>query len=462
MLQPSKNTLEHQTWTFATTVKALAFMLFLVCGVGLPSLASAQGSGDMPAAPSPATGPERGSVPADALPTPAPAAAASTATVARAPARPRRRALGIRVSDGDFGLVMHPIAAIDYQVFIDSKQRGPSNRFQVPLAALVMTGTLREAVELSLFAGHIRGNLVLLDAWAQARISPTLAVRAGKQRVPLTDERLSNSPFLPLFAPAAASSILPNRDVGIRAFGSVAELLTYDLGVFGGNPANTIGETESDNGKDVVARVLITPFARAGWPALQRLRLGVAGSYGRRSGTPENPGLPVFRSLGGTPFFTYGPMAVASGRIARVVPQVRWEAGPMGFYADYAHVWHQVSEREAVSRAWHMVGRVVVTGERATFFRPVVPRRDVSRGGIGSIELAATLGRLDLDEDLMPDLAVESSPGVWVYGGGVSWYPYTALRLMVNFERTDFDAPGDGAEARSSENLMTLRAQVVL
>ena len=299
----------------------------------------------------------------------------SEVSEASEPANNGRRGLGIHLTDGDSKLVIHPVALLDYQVFIDSGQPGPNNRFQIPLAALVVNGTAKDTVGVKLFAGYVRGNPVLLDAWVQVEVAPQLTVRAGKQRVPLTDERLSNPPFLPLIGPATASTLLPNRDLGVRAFGKLARgRVSYDVGVFAGNPANTIAEAETNDSKDILGRVLVSPFAEMGWPMLTKLRLGIAASYGGRDGTLENPELPLFRSFSGTPFFTYSDMAVASGPVTRLVPQVRWEAGRFGLYGDYAHVWEEVSEREVVTRAWHAVGRVILTDERAPFFSPSVTR----------------------------------------------------------------------------------------
>ena len=125
----------------------------------------------------------------------------------------------------------------------------------------------------------------------------------------ITPQSPGNDSYFP--ERALASSLVPNRDVGIQVVGETAggELI-YSGGIFNGIPdaASSTSDTDTNSAKDLAGRVLWQPWRATPMSALNGLGFHLGGSRGSQAGP-----LPVFRTSAGQAYFTYAIGAVANG-----------------------------------------------------------------------------------------------------------------------------------------------------
>jgi phosphate-selective porin OprO/OprP len=418
--------------------------------------------------PQPAAAPARDTVPASASATPAPARPAAAAASVTAGAE----GFGLRSADGAFALRFRGGVQYDGRFFAEDTADVAINTFAMRRVRADFVGTLYSIYDFRLNVELANSQFELQDAYLEARFSPAVRVRAGKTKVPMGLERLQ-TPWVVLFPERGfPTALVPNRDVGVQVSGVVGGgLLEYAAGVYNGTLDGGNQDVDASDGKDVVGRVFFQPFVKTTGP-LRGLGLGVAASTGSQAGTTAAPLLPSFRTPGREIFARFRTdgtapnTALADGRRTRLAPQGYWYAGPVGVLAEYT-VSQQEYRRadqaaELENRAWMVEAAFALTGENESF-RGITPARpaDPARGEWGAIELVARAHSLRLDEDAFPLYAdpARSMQSATAYGAGVNWYLNRAVRFLMAWERTEFDAAADAIE-RPAENTLIGRVQV--
>ncbi|HEX3809229.1 MAG TPA: porin [Rhizomicrobium sp.] len=147
-----------------------------------------------------------------------------------------------------------------------------------------------------------------------------------------------------------------------------------------------------------------------------------------------------------------------------------------GGYYNYHVDRNGLGVNDASFDGWYAQASWVLTGEERTYvpskgsFAAPKPNNpfDFDQAGIGAWELAARYSVLNLDSD--EGAAGFATPVNGVRGGeqkiwsaGISWYPNTAVRFMLDFQHTDvtrLDALGGNADAKL--DAVSLRTQFAL
>ena len=150
------------------------------------------------------------------------------------------------------------------------------------------------------------GTTTITDAYFDIRFSPKFRVRTGKDKTPVGYELLIGDAFLLFPERALASSLVPNRDVGVAVQGDLSPKFFYAGGVFNGVPDGASSTT--DVGYQSAARISpdassCSRSAQTGAGAtgpLNGLGFQVGGSIGKQTGA-----LPTFRTSVGQTYFTY-------------------------------------------------------------------------------------------------------------------------------------------------------------
>ncbi len=174
---------------------------------------------------------------------------------------------------------------------------------------------------------------VLQDAYLDARYSENARLRVGKFKSPFGLERLHSATGMFFVERAFPTSIAPNRDVGVQLHGELGGgVAAYAVGVFNGVVDGGSVDTDTNDGKDVVGRLFLQPFRKSKAKAAEGIGIGIAASTGRQ----EGPLLPVFRSPGQVPIFTYAVGVAAGGTRTRVSPQASYGIGPFRLIGEYA------------------------------------------------------------------------------------------------------------------------------
>src|SRR5581483_5134277 len=129
-----------------------------------------------------------------------------------------------------------------------------NNTFLVRRARIIFDGTLSKYYNFQVVPEFAGSSFSLLDANITVAPSKTLQFKLGKLKTPVGLEVMQTDPTLFFAERSLVNNLMPNRDVGVLASGTVLEgVLTYAGGIVNGVPDNT-SSSNSDfkDDKDVV------------------------------------------------------------------------------------------------------------------------------------------------------------------------------------------------------------------
>ncbi len=127
----------------------------------------------------------------------------------------------------------------------------------------------------------LSNNSHLRDMWIQYTDLPYgIKIKAGQFKVPFSEEHLTPTTKLDTIQKAeVVASLCSFRDIGVQISGDTLDKkVNYALGVFNGNNINT---TDNNDQKDIIGRVVVSPFKGDGG-SLDGLSFGVSAQGGRQ------------------------------------------------------------------------------------------------------------------------------------------------------------------------------------
>jgi phosphate-selective porin OprO and OprP len=370
----------------------------------------------------------------------------------------------IQSADGDHRLAFGLVAQVDARFELgDTVPVGST--FGIRKARPTLTGRVGRYFDFKVMPDFGSGQAVLTDAYFDIRFWRALRVRTGKDKTPIGHELLQGDGNLMFQERTLASSLVPNRDVGIQAQGEAwGPRLSYAAGVFNGIPDGTssTADTDANGAKDLAGRVTVQPFRPAAGPAgpLAGFGLFLGGSHGTQAGA-----LPSFRTTYGQVYFSYAAGVAAAGTRARVTPAAFYYRGPFGVFTEYIRSAQRVTRGteafDIANHAWEVTGSYVLTGEPASD-RGIRPRQnfDPAAGHWGAVQVTGRYSALTVDDEVFDHGlgAAGASRRARSWAAGVNWYPNPWVKWYATVERTFFD---EGVTpARADENILFLRAQV--
>ena len=374
--------------------------------------------------------------------------------------------IAIEAGNGDYRLQIGVIVQADARFAAADDDEVINDTFAIRRLRPYLRGRILRRFEFYLNPDYAGSTLVIQDAYVDTIFSPAFRIRAGKGKHPFGMERLHSASNLLFIDRALPTSLAPNRDLGIQVLGDISGgVFSYLAGVMNGVADGGSSDLDTNDGKDVSARVIVRPFTRRVTNPLRGLGFAVSGNTGRQAGAAA---LPSFRTPAiQTPYFSYATGAVASGRRVRYSPQLFFFRGPFGGWAEYVHTEMPVT-RNGVSgdighRAWQAAASWVLTGEPATDAGAGVRPRaifDPATGHWGAFQVAARVQALKVDQAAV-DLGFTAAGASRKAEGwtiGLNWYLTGNVKYVFNFERTLFD--NDVAGARRPENALAFRTQL--
>ncbi|MES1164729.1 MAG: porin, partial [Verrucomicrobiota bacterium] len=335
--------------------------------------------------------------------------------------------------------------------------------FTIRKARPTLTGRVAKYFDFKLMPDFGNGTAILQDAYLDTRFSPAFRVRVGKDKVPVGYEFMIGDSYTLFPERSLASSLVPNRDLGVQVQGDLAgNKVSYAGGVFHGVPDASSPTTDVDvnNGKDLAGRIVVQPFRRAQHPGpLNGLGFQVGGSTGKEVGP-----LPGFRTSGQQTYFAYATAATANGRHDRVTPAVFYYYKSFGAFGEYMRSTLDVAKGAATTTvtdsAWDVTASIFLTGEGASsgIIRPA-HNFDPPTGKWGALQLLArysvlTAGQAAFDAGLT---AANASRQATQFAVGADWYPAPYVKYYLTYEQTRFD----NSAVRPNENLVLFRTQLV-
>lgn len=369
----------------------------------------------------------------------------------------------IQSSDGNNRLVVGFVAQMDGRFSTDDPLP-ITNTFTIRKVRPTFSGRVARYFDFKIMPDFGNGTTTIMDAYFDIRFSPKFRIRTGKDKTPVGYELLIGDAFLLFPERSLASSLVPNRDIGVAAQGDLSPKFYYAAGVFNGinDGASSTTDVDTNNGKDLAGRIVVQPFRSAQPPAgaLSGLGFQIGGSTGKQTGT-----LPAFRTSVGQTYFSYATGATANGARTRVTPAFFYYYKALGVFGEYMRSTQNIARtgtsRAFTNTAWNITGSYLLTGEAASagLTRPRLPF-DPPAGHWGALQIVARYSVLNADDEIFDAgfAATGASETAKQFAAGVNWHPASVFKYYLNYERTEFDA---GAfPARPTEKIILFRVQL--
>lgn len=380
----------------------------------------------------------------------------------------------LKSNDGAYTFRLRGYVHVDARVFRNDRQDRSVDTLLLRRVRPIFEGTLAKRFAFRIMPDFGGGTTTLQDAWLDWKPSDAVQLRVGKFKAPFGLERLQSATDLSFVERALPTGLAPNRDLGLQLAGSlVGGKLDYAVGLFNGVPDGGSADSDTNDGKDIVARVFFSPWK--GTPsALAGLSFGLAASQGDQQGSLTSPGLAGYRTAGQQTFFSWRADTTAAGTViadgsrTRLSPQATWYVGPFGLLLEAVQSEHEVRRGTTVDtlthEAWQVSGTWVLTGENASF-RWYQPQRAFDRGasdpakrGWGGVAIVARWNAFTADADSFPTFAASSAvEEATAWALGVDWTLQRQIRLLVDYEVTTFDGLG---AVRPDEKVLFTRFQI--
>ncbi|MGZ8717148.1 MAG: porin [Gaiellaceae bacterium] len=378
----------------------------------------------------------------------------------------------LQSADKNFVIKLRGYTQLDSRFFLAESDEDPTNQndtFIFRRVRPIVEGTVGGWADFRIMPDFANSQLVLQDAYTNLRpFGPIAQLQIGKYKSPFGLERLQSATALTFIERGLPTNLVPNRDLGFQLWGNVGEgLLTYQLAVMNGVTDGGSGESDNNDGKDIIARLFGHPFVNTTTLPLQGLGLGVAATWGRETGTPSN-----YRTSGQQTFFSWASGTQLDNDRFRISPQAYWYWGPFGLFGEYVFTSTDVTRTVAGGKvsagpdadSWQLAASYVLTGENASY-RGVTPRESFSpsKGTWGAFEVAARYDQLSIDEEVFekgfanPSTSAREAQGATL---GVNWYLNRFLKFGVNYEPSWFDGGAPDGGDRNAEDLVSTRFQL--
>ena len=264
-----------------------------------------------------------------------------------------------------------------------------------------------------------------------------LTLSVGKQKEPISMERLMGLAYLPMQERGAfIDALLPSRNHGLVLSGAAAsDNVSWAVGAF--NNWIDSGESFSDTANVFVGRATWAPAVFQNESNLFHVGLGL-----RYSDLKQ----PV--SVRRTPEFNKAPDYVGTGPIAADDQltynlEAYWRNGP--YWLGFEYVGTDVDSPQEGNpnfSGYHVTGSWAITGEsrayrkRSGVFEPLPVSRPVNQGGWGAVELAFRYSNTDLTDGLIDGGEMD------IYSLGVNWWFTRSAHFGVDYRYISLDREG--------------------
>ena len=268
-------------------------------------------------------------------------------------------------------------------------------------------------------------------------LSANLMLSVGKQKEPISMERLASLAHLPMQERSAiADAVMPARNHGITLSGTAAsDNVSWAFGAF--NNWVDSGESFSDTSSVLVGRGTWAPAFLQSDSNLLHVGLGLRRSDAkqplRARSEPEFDNAPLYVDT--------GPLSADDQMTYNL--EAYWRNGP--YMLGFEYIGTDVNSPQSGNpffSGYHLTGSWAVTGEmrgyrkRSGTFDPLPVARPVNQGGWGAVELAFRYSNTDLT-----DGAVDGGD-MDIYSLGVNWWFTRSAHLALNYRYINLDRFG--------------------
>ena len=271
-------------------------------------------------------------------------------------------------------------------------------------------------------------SIILYDYRLDIPLTEKLSLAVGKQKEPISMERLMPLSFWPMQERTTVSDgLLPSRNVGMVLSGSALDQrVTWAGGAF--NNWFDTGQSFSESSNQFIGRTTWLPLLSEDESHVLHLGLGVRYQDGK-----EPLRYRASAEFDKSPLFVDTDLLEAD-HVMAYNPEASWRLGPFWFLGEA--VINDVNAPEVgnpLFHGYHLTGSWSLTGEmrpynrRSGVFGKLPVARPVTEGGWGAWELSTRWSRLDLTQR-----QVEGGE-VGVFSLGLNWWPVQAASVSANY-----------------------------
>ena len=290
------------------------------------------------------------------------------------------------------------------------------------------------------------------DARLDIPLSDKLTLSAGKQKEPISMERLMSLQYLPLQERAAVlDALLTARKIGVALSSPLFnERVTLAGGVFNSCLERSGGI--NDNPTSLTGRVTGVPFETD--DRNTTVHLGAAYRYSTVRGgavigeTPEFAQAPDYVE---TPFLEGDSLAELHG-------EASYRRGPLFLYGEYLNSGVRGTPYGDLNfSGYHLTGSWAITGEvrpylrRSGVFGRLPVARGVRLGGWGALELAARFSNLDLSDGGLDGGEMD------IWSLGFNWFLTADASIGINYRYIELDRFGVVGESHGLNTRLMLQ-----
>jgi phosphate-selective porin OprO and OprP len=307
-----------------------------------------------------------------------------------------------------------------------------------------------------------------------------LAVQAGVFKAPLSQEETTSSRFIDFAERSVLNRISIGREPQFQLYGSLLEkVVEWHAGLMNGPTFRETTKFIADNNdeKDCYLRVFLTPLRNADLPLLQKLRIGVDGSRGKRDDAASVTVAAVTSGdLGLANLLPAGPPTIfIRGTQTREHLNFSWLYGPMSLRAEYARVRYEIdggNDGAFVQKAWYVAGTYILTGEEKPLESRIKPKNnfDPLAGGWGAWELAFRYAVIDGGDGVAAGVYPAhnnsnplSNTRTTEYTFGINWWMAPNVAVRFNWEHLIYDADqpyGRNGALKRAQDVLYIRWQI--
>ena len=297
-------------------------------------------------------------------------------------------------------------------------------------------------------------NITLFDWRLDIPFFKNSVMSIGKQKEPISMERLTGMVFLPWQERSGvADALLPSRNVGIVWSGNSPEKYTsWAFGMF--NDWFDTDRDFSDAASQFMGRLTWVPFRTKDESNLLHLGFGYRYSDAREGfrfrTTPEFNKSPTFVDTA----FGNDLAVLPAARMETYNMELSWRKGPFWLASEYFRTTvknpaldNPVFDGYYISASWVLTGEMRPYNNKNGLFRPVPVSRTVYQNGKGAWEIAARFSDTDLTDGQVEggDMQIASL--------GLNWWLTPFFSLGVNYryiwnEQYDLDGKSSGLTTR--------------
>lgn len=378
----------------------------------------------------------------------------------------RHDGLWFSTGDGSTHLQVHGYVQADDRMFSANSKGEELDTFLFRRMRPLFEGALFDNVDFRFMPDFGQNNPQVQEAYLELKTLPFAKFRVGKFKEPIGLEVLQSDRNLKFPERSMASDLVPLRYIGAQLSGSILKnSISYAGGYFDGSSDGSNGVfTQWAQGNEGVGRIFLQPFAATGVNAVHQFGLGVAGSSGSQHGT-----IAGLKTVGQTTFFQYSSNVVAGGQHNRIAPQAYYYAGPFGLMGEYALSSQAVLNKGVIGKltnqAWQAQGSIVLTGEKNSY-GAIRPRNsyEPNRGfrHFGAVELAGRFAQLAIDGRAFSGFAKSTTAAQQAkeVGIGVNWYLNQYVKLVTDYEHTNFRMASTKVTPLHDENVLISMIQL--